>query len=165
MKRSVIGLALALGLAGMAQAAEPWRISPEGVGPVRVGMSTKQAMAVLRPAPDATGIGDPKTCEEYATGGAHHINFMIQENRVTRVSAGDGVATPEGVKVGDPVAAVHKAYPTLEKDDAPYGEPPAHDLYWWQTPTNGLRFEIDERGRVAAIHGGDESIRYMEGCL
>lgn len=165
MKHQAIALALALGLFGATQAAEPWRISPEGVGAVRIGMTTKQATGVLKPAPDSTGIGDPALCEEYAAGGDHHIHFMVEENRVTRVSAGDGVATPEGIKVGDPVAAVHKAYPTLEMADAPYGEPPAHDLYWWKTPKMGLRFEIDERGKFAAIHGGGESIRYMEGCL
>lgn len=168
MKRLIIGLIVALGLAGASGAQEPWQISPDGVGPIRIGMTAKQALAaVQRVAPGVdvaspSDDGGPADCETYELGSPYSIAFRIQKGRVIRVSAGSGFVTATGIKYGDPETAVRAAYPKLEWEGD--SASPAHAVYWWKTRTSGLRFEIDDRGEVIAIHGGDRSIRFDDGC-
>ncbi|ATQ43007.1 hypothetical protein [Caulobacter mirabilis] len=156
-------LALCIAAPVLAQESPP-PMSPEGAGPVRVGMTAKEALAI-RPAPISGGGDDPAVCEEYGLDESRALSFMIEDGRVVRTSASEGGRTTEGVKVGDPVAKVRATYKGLVKEGAPYDLPPAHDLYWWKTPKSGLRFEIDGQGRVSRIHAGGEAIRYAEGCF
>ncbi len=57
-----------------------------------------------------------------------------------------------------------------------YLEPPAEYLDVWEGDLRpgpegdpeglrGIRYETDENGNVEAIHAGDSSIQYVEGCL
>ncbi len=142
----------------------PPEMSPEGAGPVRIGMSTAEALAI-RPAPIAQGYGDPSECEVYALHKDQAFWFMIERGKVVRTTAGIGGVTVEGVNVGDPEAKVRAAYSVLDDQPAKYAEPPAHDVTWWKTADSGIRFEINADGRVATIHAGGKAIEYVENCL
>lgn len=151
-------------------------LSPDGYGWVRIGDSFSQTRkpfnALIDRASRPTdwfiaGPGDdPDVCVEYELLRTSGILVMFEQGKVTRVSlTKPEYATDKGLQVGDPESKVLAAHPDVVIEPAPYGEEPAHDLYVWRTSGRGLRFEIDADGKVAAIHGGGKSIRYMEGCL
>jgi hypothetical protein len=166
MRRLILPLMLAA-LAVPAVAAEPV-LTPHGYGWLKIpATSTDDAIAGAPTPPQlAVASDDPSTCAEYSIGDSGMV-FMTQEMWVARVSVyKPGFATAEGVQVGDTSAKVRKVYgKKVIKEHAPYGEPPAEDLYVWETPDYGYRFEIDDKGVVTTIHAGSDAIRYMEGCL
>lgn len=152
-------------------------LGPDGYGPVRIGMSVAEASAALGQtlAPDGVIDEDTEACHTLHIEGQpenQRLTFMIEQGRVTRVSDyGDADSmspaadTAAGIGVGSTDAQVRAAYPNAVETPAKYNEPPAHDLTVWTTPNqNGLRFEINERGQVWAVHAGGPSIQYVEGC-
>ena len=182
MRRGLAALAL-LALAGCAtQASLPSQppapigraanvIEPAGLGPVDIGMSIAEANAAL----GQTLVGDEpldaaESCQTWHLGAGVDapVYYMAQQGRITRVSvneAASAIRTPEGVGPGSTDAAVRAAYPNASAQPAPYDDPPAHDLIVWKIPNQlGLRFEIDQSGRVTILHAGDDSILYIEGC-
>jgi hypothetical protein len=174
MRASFALLALGLVLAARPALAHEDLLGPEGYGWIRIGMSFKKVQSLYHPL-DADYPGawliprpsdHPDACVEYEIQKDTGTLAMVRDARVSRVTiTSPREATVKGVRVGDSEAAVRAAYDGLTSEPAPYAEGPAHDLYYWSGPGAGLRFEIDADGKVAAIHGGDESIRYMEGCL
>lgn len=160
MKRLGLAFAAVLSLAAAAQAATSL-ISTRGAGPVKIGMSYE---ATRRFAGELLGDGEgPETCGSYMVKGYPALRFMVEENRVTRVSiSGRGLATAKGVQVGNREANVLAAYGKgLERQqlDGDWG----HVLTWREPDGLGLVFSI-YRGRVAAIYAGEKSIHYLEGC-
>jgi len=147
------------------------RLGPEGLGPIHVGMTIDAIEELVGHPLQHDNMSESDACREYPLawvrdGGA--VVVMTQDRRVTRVSVfGEqfGVRTAEGVGGGSTDEAVRAAYPNAEEHGAPYEDSPAHDLFAWRTPQAGLRFEVGRDGKVSAMHGGDESIRYIEGCL
>jgi hypothetical protein len=121
---------------------------------------------------DHDRMSDSDACREYALAWSRNagaVYLMLEDGRVTRVSIFGGayqLKTAAGIGIGSSEAAARAAYPSAEREGAPYGGEPAYDLYVWREPhRSGLRFEVDEHGVVTAMHGGGRSIQYMEGCL
>ena len=135
-------------------------------------MSVGQASEALHTRLGDALEGGDASCMEYglpdaAPGGG--IAIMAIDGkiaRVTIVSAGLGVRTPEGIGIGSTEQEVRRAYPSSVNSPAAYDDPPAHDLTFWRHPNgDGIRFEIDARGRVVRMHAGSNAITYIEGCL
>lgn len=161
-------LACAITLAAASEPDPSWRLTPEGLGPVRIGMTRAQV---------TTLVGAPLEGEEFtegciemqATRGWTHVWFMFEEGRLTRLSVGGEtpIRTPRGIGPGDTEEAVRRAYGSgLIAEPHEYQDPPARYLTFWTQPDRrGVRFETNERGRVDTIHAGGPSIQYVEGCL
>ena len=143
-------------------------LTPEGYGPVRIGMTEAEALRAL---------GDEAQGGSGATGDCHllwsgqapaNLVYMVEGGRVTRVTAhlDSAVKTDRGVGVGDLEAAVQAAYPEgLEVTPHKYIGEPAHYLTIWTVPgQRGVRFETDAQGIVREVHAGDRTIEYVEGC-
>lgn len=164
MRLVIAPLALAAVLAmGAGQAP----LSPHGYSWLKIpGTSADDAIVGAPVPPTAMGRRNPSVCEEYTVGDTG-ISYLTEAMRVGRVTVSKpGVATAEGVQVGDTAAKVRKVYgQKVETKAAPYADPPAEDLYVWETPDYGYRFEINDKGVVTAIHGGSKAIGHMEGCL
>ncbi|WGM39394.1 hypothetical protein [Caulobacter sp. NIBR1757] len=113
----------------------------------------------------AGGNDDPAVCEVYQFGSGGAV-ILEERGRVGRISLYEpGLTTVEGITVGDQAATVLEVYgDAAQRESAAYADPPAHDLYVWRSSEAGLRFEIDQAGIVSAIHGGNQTIRYIEGC-
>lgn len=142
-------------------------LTPHGYDWLKIRETSTRAAAAGSPVvPTPRERDDPSICGEYDIGETG-IGYLTEEMRVARVSVSKpGVATAEGIQVGDAATKVRQVYgDTVRKEGAPYADPPAHDLYVWETPDYGYRFEIDDRGAVRAIHAGSRAIGYMEGCL
>jgi hypothetical protein len=146
-----------------------WPLTPDGWGPVRIGMSRQQVEKVLHVRLRGEPIEPPESCVEMVPRGPDQgIWFMIQQHRLTRISiaAPSSVTTPRGIGVGATAAAVRRAYGRALKTERHYYEDrPAEYLTFWTVPgKRGVRFETDSKRRVQVIHAGDDSITYVEGC-
>jgi hypothetical protein len=166
---------LAVALSAIAVPAQPqargsWRLTPDGYGPVRIGMTraeVERALAIrLRGEPLEDG---PDACVEMsAVRGFPDLNFMFEERRLTRISAhgASRVTTPRGIGVRATAAQVRRAYGRgLRAEGHHYVGPPAEYLTFWIRPEQkGVRFETGADRRVTVIHAGTSSIQYIEGC-
>ena len=156
-------------------------LTPEGWGPLKIGMTMKEITAALGPDadPDAVGGADPASCDQFRpTRAPKGMLVMVEQGRLTRISLLEGspVETDKGIKVGDGRYKVARAYgnaavASLHK----YVEPPAGYLDAWvgggggdtfqaKPSDRGIRYEIDGKDKVGAIHAGGPSIQYVEGC-
>jgi hypothetical protein len=139
-------------------------LSEVGYGPLRVGMSWDEAREAL---PGLHGEYD-RGCFEAESDAVPGLFAMFEHDRLTRVSAGgaSGISTSRGVRVGDDEGLVRSRYGrSLVQTPHEYEAPPAKYLTLWVLPRRrGIRFEIDSRRQVSAIHAGGASITYSEGC-
>ncbi|HEX6741920.1 MAG TPA: hypothetical protein VF079_09040 [Sphingomicrobium sp.] len=160
-------IALALLAAAAAQA---WPLTPDGWGPVRIGMTQRQVEKALHTKLEGEPIPDQaERCIEKVSDRHPGLWFMFEDGRLTRISLGDEskVTTPRGIGIGASAAAVRRAYgKALKAEPHEYDEPPAEYLTFWTVAgKRGVRFETDPKRRVGAIHAGGPSIEYIEGCL
>jgi hypothetical protein len=167
----VIGALLTLWIAVAAPAApQPrWRLTVDGLGPVRIGMTRKQVEAALHTRLKGEPIEDEKSCIELVPVGRDQgLWFMFEDYRLTRISIGkpSHVTTPRGIGIGASADAVKRAYGRgIQAEPHKYEDRPAEYLTYWTVPgKRGVRFETDGKRRVQTIHAGASSIQYVEGC-
>lgn len=152
-------------LIGSAAAAAQSRpvLTPDGLGPVRIGMS--EAEAVRR-------FGMVSTVVD---GDCHHIEFpdrpflsgIARAGRLASLLVFENprVRTDRGLRIGSSEAAVRRAYgDALKVEPNAYEDPPAHYLTHWARPGRGVMYETDPKGVVTALHAGDETIGWTDGC-
>ena len=151
----------------------PELITPDGWGPLRIGMTLDQVVAAAGEDanPEAVGGPEPEACDEFRPANAPEgILVMIERGVLTRISvlANNGVATSAGIRVGDPADRVLQVYgDRVVLDPHKYVDPPAAYLTVWREggERRGIRYEVGSDGTVTHIRGGGESIEYVEGCL
>lgn len=157
-------------------------LTPEGWGPLRIGMSRVEVTAAVGDAghPDGSGMPDPEMCDEFPPERAPAgFYVMIEEDVLTRISIGEGtdIETAEGLSIGGTADAVRAAYgDQLESEPHHYIGLPGEYLTVWTVGESsengmsdenarGIRYETDMDGRIQSIHAGGPSIQYVEGCL
>lgn len=151
-------------------------LTPDGWGPLRIGMTRAEVVAAAGEDanPDAVGGPEPERCDEFRPSRAPAgILVMVEEGVLTRISLSRNpdITTPEGLGVGDRGSSVLQAYgPRARVEPHKYWPGPARYITVWREPAagterRGLRFEVDADDRVVHIRGGSGSIEYVEGCL
>ena len=160
-----------------AAATDPNILTPEGLGPVRIGMSAADVAAAWGPGP-APDDPSPEGCNEFHPANAPEgVNIMIQAGRLTRISLIRDATqkTERGFGVGDTAAAIKQAYGgAIVAQPHKYNPAPAEDLIAWSKggsteyvtdpAARGVRYEIGTDGKANIIHAGDPSIQLVEGC-
>jgi hypothetical protein len=105
----------------------------------------------------------PATCDTYdSLDGRYSVMF---ENNVATVfvTASPQLSTKQGVYVGMGLDDLKERFgDKLVSESNPYG---GTDYFVWQKPDRGLRFLVDDGGKIQTIWSGTQSIRYVEGCL
>ena len=150
------------------------RLTADGWGPLRIGMTRAEVVAALGEDanPDAVGGPDPERCDEFRPARAPQgMLVMIEGGRLTRISVNrrSEVRSERGIGTGDSVSAVLEAHGAIERLPHKYLPAPAQYLTVWTPGTRGaarrgIRYETDIEGRVAFVRGGGPSIEYVEGC-
>lgn len=152
----------------------PRLLTPDGWGPLRIGMSRAQVVAAAGEDanPDAVGGPDPATCDEFRPSEAPAgVLVMIESGILTRISVSRtaDISTPSGLGLGDSATAVLAEYGSrAQVEPHKYREAPAKYVTVWRdsgAERRGIRYEIDADERVVHIRGGGPSIEYVEGCL
>lgn len=162
-----------------AQSSDASVITPQGWGPLRIGMAKADVFAAVG-APTRPGAPDFPNCEEYHPPKAPKgMWVMIENDKLTRIGLGEGsdIATARGIRVGDTAKAVRAAYGDAVKSSPhQYVAAPAEYLTLWTVGGNngggfvqaetarGIRFETDKDARVHFIYAGGPSIQYVESC-
>lgn len=93
--------------------------------------------------------------------------IMIQEGYVTRVDVFQpGIATPEGIRVGNSEARAKQAYgDKLKIEPHAYTGPEGHYLTVRSSDgLYGIRFETDGKKILSFYAGKKAAIAYIEGC-
>ena len=152
------------------------RLTADGWGPLRIGMTRAEVVAALGEDASAGAPGgpDPASCDEFHPARAPRgLLVMIERGRLTRISLGryPDVKTTAGLGVGDSVRAVLAAHPRAERGPHKYQSAPAEYVTVWSPGATtgdarrGIVYEIGTDARVMRVHAGGPSIQYVEGCL
>jgi hypothetical protein len=148
-RKSLTLAALIFLITGVCAAGSSWVVRQDGVGPAKIGMSLPQL---------STALGEkfalPQDKEDqgcfYVTSAEHpQVSFMIENGHLVRVDIDkSGVATNEGVQVGDSEEHVKQVYGSrLKVERHKYTD--GHYLTV-QNGNYGVRFETDE-GKVSGL--------------
>jgi hypothetical protein len=152
------------------------KLTAQGFGPLRIGMTRAEVEAALGPDsdPEAVGGPDPESCDMFRPERAPDgLLVMIENGVLTSVwlSRNTAVETDRALNIGDPAAEVKRVYgAAAEVVPHKYAPPPAEYVTVWSTADHtgaaarGLTYEIGSDGRVQSIAGGGPSIQYVEGC-
>ena len=94
-----------------------WRVTPNGLGPVRVGMTSAEVRSALGDAWQertgaAPGPGAAAECRHVNIGGlSATVRAMLVSDRIVRVEVDTGdVATDRGARIGDSEARIDSLY-------------------------------------------------------
>lgn len=158
--------------------AEPTAVllTPDGWGPLRIGMSRADVVAAAGEDanPDAVGGPDPDRCDEFRPSNAPAgMLVMVESGILTRISVSRNpeIKTLDGFRVGDRGSSVLAEYGSRARvDPHQYWEPPAKYITVWQQASaeadrRGMRYEIDAAGEIVHFRAGGPSIEYVEGCV
>ena len=166
-----------------APASAAGKLTAQGFGPLRIGMTRAEVEAALGPDSDPASVGgaEPESCDQWRPERAPDgLLVMIQDGVLTRISVASPskLKTDRGFGVGDSAVAIKAAYGAeAVSEPHKYSPAPAEDIFIWTSggPANsgawvqdpaarGVRYEIDGEGRVGIIHVGGPSIQLVEGC-
>lgn len=156
-------------------------LTPEGLGPLRIGMTLAEVTTALGPDADPQAVGgpEPEQCDQFRPARAPEgVLVMMENGRLTRISLmrDSPVRTDRGLGLGSTATAVEAAYDgTVVASPHKYRDAPSRYLTHWSrrvqpgdrtAPSNGgIVFEVDDKGVIDLIHAGGPSIQYVEGCL
>ncbi|HEU4629773.1 MAG TPA: hypothetical protein VFS08_08495 [Gemmatimonadaceae bacterium] len=150
--------------------ADAWTARPDGIGPIRVGMTSAEARAAAGLAPGSPVPGDCAYLNAGAEADAlpHGVRVMLARDTVVRLETRDStVATAEGVRVGDPEARVTQRYEgRVEVQLRKYEPPPAH-LLVVTPPDDSLHrvMLLTDGTRVTELRVGRmPEVALVEGC-
>jgi hypothetical protein len=151
-------------------------LTPDGWGPLRIGMSRAEVVAAAGgdATPGVTGGPEPDVCDEFRPGhAADGVLVMLEKGVLTRISVSRNteIETPAGFRVGDSAAGILAEYGDLARvEPHQYWEPPARYITVWRAESpgrerRGIRYEINPAGSVVHLRAGGPSIEYVEGCV
>lgn len=150
-----------------------WRLTEQGIGPVRVGMTVDELRAALGGEVRAEVLSDggPDACG-YAFSPAlpAGVRVMTVGGKVARVEVDSGsVAAASGARIGDAQARVRELYAGRETRVQPHKYVAgSYVVVLPGAPADTLHrlvFETDSAGAVTRFRGGVfPPVEYVEGC-
>jgi hypothetical protein len=159
--------ALALASIGVLRASDEWMVREDGVGPAKVGMTLFQLNTAMGEKFAMPRNKDDQACFVVKPAKHPHITFMIEDGHFSRVDVdAPGIATIEGVHVGDSEAQARRVYgPRLKIEPHQYIEGGHYLTVRSSDGRYGTRFETD-KGKIQSFYAGQfKSIQLVEGCL
>ena len=135
-------------------------MTPFGWGGIEAGVSIDSAQAAsgmkIRDDGHYTEFGDGSCLAFEVVGGPKNLQMLVENGEVTTVEAyldadAPTFMTDRGVRLGDPEAAVRKAYQQLKQLPDIYSEPPDKKLFYYEPGgERGIKFSING-GKVTGI--------------
>lgn len=148
-------------------AAQDWRLSAAGYGPVQPGMTVKQAQSLFGSKLITSSEGAPGSACKFMTVAQGHagVSLMVQNGRITHIETSTpGVLSQSGAGVGDSTSRLKSLYgKQLEIEVDKYDEKGFYYFLWNTNRSGGMKFEI-ANDKVTTIYAGSKTIRLAEGC-
>jgi hypothetical protein len=164
---SIVTLLLLVLAAADAAAADDWRITTAGYGPVKIGMSVEQAAQALGTKLVAEGpVDDPECHYVRPDPEVEGLWFMVSNDHVVRIEVtAAGITTKSGLGVGDSEDRVKEQLPSVEVMPHKYVAPDGNYLTVWSANHKAaVRFETLQ-GKVTSFYAGQvPQVEYVEGC-
>lgn len=161
--RSAVAL-LPLALFAGAAAAEA-RLSLDGLGPIRIGMTSAQLRrAGVRHAKADDTFGGLQACAQVRVLGRPGVVLMFESGRVSRIEIDrPGIRSLSGAQVGDTEDAVKRLYGArLAVEPHKYDETGHYLVVRAADGSASMVFETD--GRVVTEMRAGPAAGYVEGC-
>lgn len=148
---------------------QDWKLSLEGLGPIKIGMTTKEAEAASGQVFNATKPDsyEHESCYNLSFKGMKNLSFMMEAGKIVRINiSSPAFATSTGAKIGDTEAQVQAFYKgKLVTEKHRYDEK-GHYLTLIEKPQDrAIRFETDGKVISLIYAGKNEQVHYVEDCL
>ena len=146
---------------GAAPRDTPWTVTPRGIGPVQVGMTTADALGV-----EVTGGAQAKESCEYVQAGRlpAGVGVMSNAGRVARIDVDSGrVATAEGARIGDTDGRIRELYEGRVTEQ-PNKYTPGHSLVVTPDAEHRIIFETDGKVVTRFRAGRLPEVEWVERC-
>lgn len=147
------------------------RISPEGLGAVKVGMTIDEAAAAAGTSLRVNRIpgGGIRGCFTARPAGTRALYFLGTGDRIARATIfrTSRIRTPEGAGIGTTERRVRALYPgRVRSSRHVYIRGGRYLTVGGFAPGRFVVFETSARGRVVAVNAGAApEVGYVEGCL
>ena len=167
--RTIAALVVFVVIAAPALAGSP-SIRFDGFGPVHLGMSMTDVKRVLGQELVQPPGSHDEECEYFLPEkGLDGVLFMFSHGRLVRIDVEEGkTSTESGIRIGDSISKIKKAYTTGVAVTAHQYIPAPQGKYVTVKSPDGkhaIRFETDN-GRVVAFYSGRfPEVEYVERCL
>ncbi|MGY9074546.1 MAG: hypothetical protein ACKVHU_16550 [Acidimicrobiales bacterium] len=146
------------------------KISTAGLGPVRIGMTVKEAERLTGVTLVADEIGDNSCRYHVPDRGVTGVGFMVADGEVVRVDVWEGaISTLSGIGIGSTADEITELFGTkLETQTHPY-DPDGQYLVLVPVDKGDadkrVIWEIDAEGLVTAFRAGRVPyVEFIEGC-
>ena len=140
------------------------KLSAEGIGAIRFGMTLDQAQQAIGAKASLPQPFDPG-CGMVRFAGLPKLRFMVENGIVTRADAEPGVDNALGIAFGDPLATVRAGHPEVRVTRHKYDE----NGHYVSFPSADGRAAIileETGGKVTAMRAGlQPAVAYVEKCL
>ena len=138
--------------------AEPPAIRFDGFGPITVGMKRAAVIRALGQKPERSPDAEDEECEYFIPNqGLEGISFMFSYGRLARIDVDKGkTPTDSGLRIGDSMSRIRKAYPKGVTVTARQYIPSPHGKYVTVKSPDGkfaIRFET-HKGRIVTFYSG-----------
>jgi hypothetical protein len=144
-------------------------VTEYGIGPLRAGMTIREAAAALGGGFAAPAEGANECTWAVIPDAPHGFNVMLEKNRVVRVDVEEGtIATATGLRIGDPIEKIRSAYPDAKIEIQPNAYTDyARDVLVTPSSDPGqhqIIFETDGKTISRFRSGQTPQVGYVEGC-
>jgi hypothetical protein len=151
------------------QSMASWKVTEFGIGPVRAGMTTREAVATLKGAGVSAAEDSSKTCHYLRWSGPAAVAVMLDEGVVARVEVGNrDIATKEGAKIGDAESQIQSLYAgRVIVQPHKYVTGGHYLVVKPVAPTDSalrIVFETDGKNVTKYRAGKQPQVSYVEGC-
>jgi hypothetical protein len=146
-------------------AADTWMLRPDGIGPIKIGMTLPQLNTTLHETFKLPENTEDQGCF-YLKPARHHVSLMIEDKHLVRIDiAMPGVPTEKGIQVGDSEKHALQVYgPDAKVEEHKYNPDGHYVTVRSKDGRYGIRFETD-KGKIEEFYAGTfEAIQYVEGC-
>ena len=177
LRAVIVCLAVALVIAGADTTRADgggWRVSLDGYGPIRIGMTVDEAQRLLQRPLAIDNYLDDASCRYFTPKGAGPqptVAFMTDHRRIVRIDvfAGSGPqpVTDRGAKIGDTEARIFELYRGHVKSGPHhYTGPQGHYLRVFDD-SGHVRMIFETNGTTVENYrvGREPAVEYVEGCL
>jgi curved DNA-binding protein CbpA len=145
------------------------RVSPDGIGPVLIGMTVREASVasgqdLVRKSNDQA-VESPRCYYVWPEYGPKGLSFMVLNEHIARVEVSNElIATVSGAHVNESEAEILRMYQGIEVRQNRHN-PVWHNLIVFPNSLRQLNFLTDGSRVVTLTAGQMPAVQFVEGCL